>query len=572
MSLIDKLGSGVGRIYVTQQNGTSIHVNLLNTVGGARQAKIFGDQSRIVSSGTSAIGSVVFTAPGSTSTFTGLTVDGVNQWAVGVTVVNPPNTTIELLAQACADAVNNFAPETDNYTAVAIGGTVLLCAPEGTGSSVNGDVVNLTFSATDATYTLNNMAGGTTSSGDVTDQRSGFRFFLNATESAAEGDLSGSDEVTIDMVPKDLRQSIDKEEVVVVGATGNCNVNRKSSITHITLDTDGGDVDMTTFTGASLQDGDLFIFTGKLISRETTIKSNVGNIRLASNLDFLATGVDNTIFCRYIGTALYEIARSTQQIATPTEYRAAGYPFPEEYGVGGLTMPSSGTKVLIADGSDERWEKSTNTVTLTGNVDVTVIDGSNVDGDYFYIELDGVITLDGFNLTVCGIPITKNQALTGGWCVYGYFDGTTEQAYLGISDPAKAQVEKDFIKPGDVDADIVSDDIKTDLITIPVSFETGELGDNMIRMPYKGSVINIFASVKKEIIANDGTITPKNNMGLTMTGGLLTITNPSAVDDTFQSTPSANNTFDEGEVLIFKTEKSTAGGKVLLSIKVQKSV
>jgi hypothetical protein len=397
---------------------------------------------------------------------------------------------------------------------------------------------------------------------------------LNATETATEGDLTGSDEITNDLVPKDLRQSLDKSEVSLTSSS-ECIVSRKSSITYIEIDTYdfAGAQNMNSFAGGTtLQEGDIFIFFGANASRIVTMKSGVGNILLSGGIDFATGDGANAITLRYIGGLLIEVSRSTQQIGTPAQYRDAGYPFPEEYGISTFSMPSSGTLTFAADGSDEKWKLSTNSVTLTGDVDITVVDPFNISGDFFYIELDGIVNLSEFNLTICGIPITSNQALTGGWCVYGYFDGATQQAFMGVSDPAKFQIEKAFIKPGDIDADTVADDIKTEVLIVPVSFEAGEMGDNSVKMPYVGTVVEIFAVAITDFATDDAKITPKNNAGTTMTDGIITIPAPSSINDTFGSIPTENNTFIRGDVIKFTTTKITGGGKALLSIEVVKTV
>jgi len=103
---------------------------------------------------------------------------------------------------------------------------------------------------------------------------------------------------------------------------------------------------------------------------------------------------------------------------------------------------------------------------------------------------------------------------------------------------------------------------------LDVSFESGELGDFKIKMPYAGTLTEIYAYAYKAIAGTDnGTITPKNNAGTTMTSGTITFTASDARGTAYTSTPSANNTFVAGDLITFTTAKTTAGGKVMLSIK-----
>ena len=108
-------------------------------------------------------------------------------------------------------------------------------------------------------------------------------------------------------------------------------------------------------------------------------------------------------------------------------------------------------------------------------------------------------------------------------------------------------------------------DIDRDL---PVSFEAGETGDFKIKMGFAGTLSEIYAYATKVIAGSDnGTITPKNNAGTTMTSGTITFTAGDPRGTAYTSTPSANNTFVAGDILTFTTAKGTSGGKVHLSLK-----
>jgi len=52
-----------------------------------------------------------------------------------------------------------------------------------------------------------------------------------------------------------------------------------------------------------------------------------------------------------------------------------------------------------------------------------------------------------------------------------------------------------------------------------------------------------------------------------MTSGTITFTASDARGTAYTAIPSANNTFVEGDILTFTTAKTTAGGKVHLSLK-----
>ena len=111
-----------------------------------------------------------------------------------------------------------------------------------------------------------------------------------------------------------------------------------------------------------------------------------------------------------------------------------------------------------------------------------------------------------------------------------------------------------------------------EVVTLLVSFESGYLGDFKIMMPYAGTVTEIYAYATKVIAGtDDGTITPKNNGGTTMTDGVLTFVAADPRGSAYSVTPSANNTFAAGDLLTFTTAKTTAGGVVQLSIMVTRN-
>lgn len=119
----------------------------------------------------------------------------------------------------------------------------------------------------------------------------------------------------------------------------------------------------------------------------------------------------------------------------------------------------------------------------------------------------------------------------------------------------------------------VSSDLKKDFKTYSVSFETGELGIYKIRCSFPGSITNIYAEAVKAIANTDaGTVILKNNAGTTMT-----VTTPisfaasDAFGTAYSSAVTANNTFIAGDIITITTAKTTAGGKVLVTLEVLRS-
>ena len=103
---------------------------------------------------------------------------------------------------------------------------------------------------------------------------------------------------------------------------------------------------------------------------------------------------------------------------------------------------------------------------------------------------------------------------------------------------------------------------------LQVSFESGESGDFKFKMDFSGIVTGVYAYAIKAIAGTDsGTIVFKNNAGTTMSGGSIVFQASDPRGTSYTSTPVSNNTFIAGDILTASAVKTTAGGKVLLSIK-----
>lgn len=99
-------------------------------------------------------------------------------------------------------------------------------------------------------------------------------------------------------------------------------------------------------------------------------------------------------------------------------------------------------------------------------------------------------------------------------------------------------------------------------IVVPVSFETGVVGDFKMLMNFAGTLNTVYAYATKAIAATDNaTIVCKNNAGTTMATGTITFTASDARGTAYTVTPSTNNTFVAGDILTLTCAKATAGGQ-----------
>jgi hypothetical protein len=172
--------------------------------------------------------------------------------------------------------------------------------------------------------------------------------------------------------------------------------------------------------------------------------------------------------------------------------------------------------------------------------------------------------------------VTQLNAAQNGYILIG--NGTTLQSVAqsgdvtfssaGVSAIGNDKVVTAMILDDNVTVAKVEDDLKRGFAVAEVTFETGEQGDYKIEFPFPCTVEKIYARATKAIAAtDDGTITPKDNAGTTMTAGTITFTASDAFGTAYSSTPTANNTFAAGEYMTLTTAKTTAGGKVQVTVK-----
>lgn len=116
-------------------------------------------------------------------------------------------------------------------------------------------------------------------------------------------------------------------------------------------------------------------------------------------------------------------------------------------------------------------------------------------------------------------------------------------------------------------------ELKTEVLIIPCSFESGETGALTYIIPFACSVTAIRAVASKTIAGTDAaTVVLKDNSGTTMT-----VTTPisfaasDAFGTAYSSAVTANNTFTAGQVLTVLTAKTTSGGRANLSLTVLRS-
>jgi len=114
--------------------------------------------------------------------------------------------------------------------------------------------------------------------------------------------------------------------------------------------------------------------------------------------------------------------------------------------------------------------------------------------------------------------------------------------------------------------------LRDEVIIIPVSFDSGDQCDNRFKMPFAGTVTEIYAVVTNALSGSgDGTIVAKDGSGAVMANGTITFSPTAALETEETVVPTTNNVFSAGDILRLTTDKSAGGGKSLVSVKVTRS-
>ena len=104
------------------------------------------------------------------------------------------------------------------------------------------------------------------------------------------------------------------------------------------------------------------------------------------------------------------------------------------------------------------------------------------------------------------------------------------------------------------------------ITTVPLSFETGEQTTTKIYFPMKVTIGKIRGIVMKALAATDsGTVTCGNSTGAS-SSGVLTALASAALNTEYSASPTTNNVVLADGYYYLTSAKSTAGGKVLVTL------
>lgn len=482
----------------------------------------------------------------------------------------------------------------------------------------------------------NDKIDGGTESDAITDSGSGYEFHLDAnygsTEEvgggvAIEGDITNALDITEFIVPKNVSGQTKLHSEAFTAASNKWTTAEKRNVStwewELDIDVSGElhNIDPTVYL-----ENDKITIKAKDAARVITFKDKSlvsnGNIKLQGQQDFATGDSTRTITLVLIndptdGLIWVEVTRNPSPVSTQAEFDDAGFNIGKP-GLQETPVTLTGDTVDIEVGVDTEVIRVTGSGALTANWTMQGKSGTtSKKGDKFIILWQAAITLGGNSLTVFGevLPETFTSKAGGALLVYYQTDGTpgtptvhqfraqgqaqtidaTEivdasivKAKMAANSIAASQLEADAVETakikdlnvtgakiatGAVTPDKLDADITKDVVVFPVSFETGELGQYKIYMPYDGDVLNVTSVVNKAIEATDGaTVQLANNVG-NMGGGTFTHPAGALFGSGLQNPITSNSEFSTAvgsRIIYVTTSKTTPGGKTILMLEVQR--
>jgi hypothetical protein len=532
MSEVSNLGNGVGLIYSTNLVGDFVISGIANTPENADYLKREALNKAGLGFKRAAVGSATITTIGETDSILSLAINSIEQFDIS----SPIAVTIgaeEDAATALVNAINDFRPASGVfYKAYSADNKIILQSTEEAGSSVNGDLVKLTFGIpASQTYSTENIDGGE-DGGEIVSNINGNYFYINASDTAVAGSLAGSTEITRPLV---MRGNTSPPYIFDFSAAATSTTitlpERVDRTTVIYLNAIASG-ELNTIDGTAAL-GDILILVNKSVTSLTVNDLSLGSGNLMLNPTTFVMADDN-----YNMTFIYENDDVNGNIWRELDRSLKT--------VGALAITNAELALLSVD---------------TGNiVDLAVTEAK--------LGALAVTTAKINTDAVTTIKILDDNVTTP---KIADLNVTTPK----IADAAVTAIKLDTdsvttvkIADGNVTVDKLESSIKTEVIVVPVSFEeAGVMGQIKFRIPYNCDCIGIDAAVVKLInIADDATIIAKDQALAAMTSGQIDLTGGAPTGNIFTSAPTANNSFLANDVLTLETSKSTVGGSAMVSL------
>lgn len=173
---IQDLGNGIGYLYKSLSNGSTIVGVERNTTDGVRAMQQMGVTNAPVVAARSAVGVITVTSSGGVGSITSINILAVNQIAAPIVVTS---TTPSVVAQQIATAINSFSPGGYVFTATAQAANVYVFSTPQDGATINGATITVAVTNPGIVINTTDFVNGSSQVG-VYDTVFGYRFFIDA--------------------------------------------------------------------------------------------------------------------------------------------------------------------------------------------------------------------------------------------------------------------------------------------------------------------------------------------------------------------------------------------------------
>lgn len=168
--------------------------------------------------------------------------------------------------------------------------------------------------------------------------------------------------------------------------------------------------------------------------------------------------------------------------------------------------------------------------------------------------------------------LVKDLSITGEKIAKLSIDNTMiKNGGVSLDNLESEAVDSTKIKAGSIVPSSQSGSLSTEIIIIPVSFDSGEQCRNRIVAPFNGRITQLSYIVTKGLSGTDNGLIEIIINGVPTTPGTITVPLSSAINATATTSITSSNTFTDGQVIDFTSSKVTPGGKLLLSIELQRT-
>jgi len=526
---IGDFGNGIGLLYITENNGVDfISPGIANNIFGVETLKREALTKSPVAYDISAKGYLEFDVLTSEDGIAIFEIGGVPQ--ITTPIILPLGTSEIDAAILVANEINSTIPVSGaNYKATAINNRVSLQAPSSFGDSLNGDNVVVNLPLAGNSWFTENISGG--NSGDkILSSLNGARFFMDPTENALVGDISSGNVIEITDVV--VMRGVQSQHIVQsknIAAKSINDLKRYDRFSVLEIGS-SGTTDLETIEG-NFAKNDILIIRNKSAFTVTVkdISLAPGNIKINPD-SFAMASDDEVLWVQYVeddidGMVWKEIYRNPTTISD-----------------------SSVTESKIADLSIS-----------TNKVQDQAITTQKIDSEAITSNLlaSNSVTKD----KILAEAVNETKIKDGSIVESKIFNGAVTEDKIGSE-----AVTNDKIAPGAITLDKLDSSINQDQIVVPISWESGEQGLLLVKMP-TCTVTGIFLAITKPISgSDDATLVPKDDSGTIMDDGTIDLPANAPFGNSVTSSPTGNNSFVDGETMKLETIKANPGGKGLVTI------